>query len=66
MRWRQKTLIPGTVRVVTRFLFFPKCINGVCRWLEYATYKQQYKDGYSSEDTFIIGTILVGRINNEK
>lgn len=49
MRWKQKTLILGTVRVVTRFLFFPKCINGVCRWLEYATYKQQYKDGYSSE-----------------
>ena len=41
MRWRQKNQTLGEVRIIRKFLFFPKCINGVYRWLEYATYKQK-------------------------
>ena len=31
----------GTIRIKTKFLFIPKCIDGETRWLEKASYKQQ-------------------------
>jgi hypothetical protein len=46
MRWikKPKPQIDDT-RIVTRFLFFPKCIDGECRWLETAQIKQRYDPG---------------------
>ncbi len=43
MRWRQKSCPnAGDIRVVSRFLFFPLCLDGECRWLEVAKIKQTY------------------------
>ena len=33
----------GDIRIVSKFLWFPKCINRECRWLEKVSYKQKYK-----------------------
>lgn len=32
----------GDVRIKTKFLILPKIINGELRWLEFATYSQEY------------------------
>ncbi len=42
MRWHKKQLQIGSERQIKRFLIFPRCINGECRCLEWATRKQQY------------------------
>ena len=38
MRWIQPEL--GKTRTITKFLIFPKTINGETRWLEKVTYTQ--------------------------
>ena len=42
MKWFKKPEIKLTVgdeKIVTRFLFWPLCINGEWRWLETASYR---------------------------
>jgi hypothetical protein len=46
MRWNEKKV--GETRVKTRFLVIPKKINGKWRWLEVATWHDEY-DGYRWE-----------------
>ena len=47
MRWYKKPekILPekGKKRAITKFLLFPKCIKNEWRWLETATWIQQYK-----------------------
>lgn len=43
MRWNKKPKPQlGDVRIVKKFLWFPKCINGEYRFLEVAIFKQKY------------------------
>ncbi len=42
MKWKEEAKA-GDIRIVNKFLFLPKCINGESRWFEYATIKQLYK-----------------------
>jgi hypothetical protein len=46
MKWKSKKTSQGfqhgDVRYRGRFLLFPKCLNGECRWLEFAIIKQKY------------------------
>lgn len=54
MRWKERNTKPdfsNRTRTITKFLFFPKKINGEWRWLEIATYKQKYM--YSSDAGWI-------------
>ena len=46
MRWKwKKKQQPkeGDMRIVGRFLLFPKCLNGEWRWLENAQIQQEYR-----------------------
>lgn len=40
MRW--KSTKKGDSRIITKFLFLPRAIAGETRWLEKATWKQEY------------------------
>ncbi len=40
MRWKKELKCEGDTRIVGKFLFFPKCLNGIVKWLEYAEIKQ--------------------------
>ena len=45
MRWNINKIMKyksGETRIVKRFLFIPKGIRGQFRWLETATFKQEY------------------------
>jgi hypothetical protein len=42
MRWGKEEPAIGEERVVNKFLIFPKCIHGECRWLERVVIKQKY------------------------
>jgi|SaaInlV_165m_DNA_1040744.scaffolds.fasta_scaffold27038_5 hypothetical protein len=44
MRWNNKFVNPneGDQRVIKKFLFFPKNIDGQTRWLEWARILQRY------------------------
>lgn len=44
MQWNSKPPKTGDKRKVTRFLFLPKTIKGVTRWLTHATWIEKYKD----------------------
>lgn len=37
MRWNHKPIEDLSKKIVKRFLFFPKCIDGQFRWLEFVT-----------------------------
>lgn len=54
MHWRSKWdyILVGDKRIITKFLLFPRCINGETRWLEKATYLQEcvLEMGYGSMD----------------
>ena len=43
MRWFKDPLKDnvGDIRIIKRFLWFPKCIKGECRWLERARFSQR-------------------------
>ncbi len=44
MKWKKrKKPNNGDTRIKKKFLLFPKCIEGDCRWLEMAKYKQRYR-----------------------
>ena len=43
MRWKRRYQEEGDERLVKRFLFFPKSLNGrEYRWLEFVTIRQVY------------------------
>lgn len=52
MRWQKKPIKiktrpdVGSERVVSRFLFFPLCLNGEYRWLEFAQVLQVWAEDY--------------------
>jgi len=41
MRWKDKEWKIGGTRVIKRFLFFPRCVDGEWRWLETVKIQQQ-------------------------
>lgn len=45
MRFEVRINSPGDKRVKSRFLFFPKIINEEFRWLEIATWEEQWQRG---------------------
>ena len=54
MRWQVEEKTISNIRIVKRFLLFPKVINGVARWMELAKIKQTFTstwDGAYWEDT---------------
>ena len=56
MRWpKQKPWHPsddcGKTRIKTRFLLIPKCIEDEWRWLEIASWEQEYGYKWHNEDT---------------
>lgn len=43
MKWKYtKPAKIGDMRIIYVFLFLPRCIDGTCRWLEFATIEQEY------------------------
>jgi hypothetical protein len=46
MRWRKTEV--GESRIISKFLFLPKCIEGEWRVLEVVQYEQIYKGGACS------------------
>lgn len=42
MKWNYVEHNDGDIRIIKRFLLFPKCIKGECRWLCVASIKQKY------------------------
>ena len=63
MKWKQKTT--GDTRIKTRFLLFPKCINGIYRWLEIASFEQSYDGCKYDIDFWFIDTYLGGWKNTQ-
>ena len=62
MQWNKKSQSKSTPwdrerRVITRFLLFPKELNGVVKWLEFAKIEQTY---YKAEITATGGYDLFG------
>lgn len=47
MRWAATK--NGDKRARTRFLFFPKAINHVVRWLEFAKWEEEYMYGWTAK-----------------
>ncbi len=43
MKWKKP--LNGTVRTKVKFIWFPKNICGVVRWLEFAEWEQRYFSG---------------------
>lgn len=41
MRWKNDVMV---IKIITKFLLFPKCIKGEYRWLEKAAFEQEYDD----------------------
>jgi len=50
MKWNQPKL--GDERTFITFVFFPRKINGVLKWLEYAIVKQKYASGMNTIKRF--------------
>lgn len=42
MKWTTKSKSKPTERIITRFLLFPRTIDGETRWLEVARIRQEY------------------------
>lgn len=62
MQWESKSKrYPevGDTRIKKRFLLFPKSINGITKWLEVASWMQEYKAWYRMEYQEIIGMVEV-------
>jgi hypothetical protein len=52
MKWKDKESKLGTIRIVTRYCIFPRCINGECRWLQKSRILQKYSKqcgGYDAD-----------------
>lgn len=54
MKWEKKSEpYKGQKRIKKKFLFFPICINGECRWLEFATIEYQFEGwDYANYDCY--------------
>jgi hypothetical protein len=51
MRFKEKTRLPhGTLRTKRRFLLWPKKILREVRWLEMATWEEEYDEGVIAKD----------------
>ena len=51
MRWKSKPISKvGDKKIVTKFLWFPKKINRETRWLEKATWEEEYQQICESEE----------------
>lgn len=44
MKWSKSTPKDYDIRHRRRFLWFPLCIDGICRWLCWASVKEEYKE----------------------
>ena len=56
MKWHSNGYAkPGTTRIVTRWLLFPRDIEGETRWLGWASWKQEYVQYWGWTDLFWIG-----------
>ncbi len=55
MRWKEKEYRDGEKRVVKRFLFFPKLIEGEWRWLELVRIEQQFDIPDDSMARYMVG-----------
>ena len=54
MRWKsRKPREEGTTRIVSAFLFFPKEIDDIWRWLEVATWKEEWYTGEGELDVYV-------------
>lgn len=43
MRWKNKSMYRiGDIRIKTKFLFFPKQIGNIIRWMEKATWQEEF------------------------
>lgn len=42
MRWGKQKLSEGDIRIIEKFLIFPKCIDEEWRWWERVIYEQKY------------------------
>lgn len=49
MKWTPKAWNKGDIQIVTRFLLFPLCLAGECRWWEKVKVKQQLQERYIGE-----------------
>jgi hypothetical protein len=47
----------GENRTLTKYLIFPKIINGVFRWLETATWDESYHSGWDGKEVLNLGWI---------
>lgn len=45
MKWNKDVHEMGDKRIVKRFLLFPTCLNGDCRWFENALIEQELGAG---------------------
>jgi hypothetical protein len=52
MKWKVKYPTIGDTRIIKRFLFLPRCIEGEVRWLEFVKIKQMYKINYMDADSW--------------
>lgn len=48
----------GDKRITKRFLILPREINGIIKWLEVASWEQEYKTVYHFEDS-VLGIVEV-------
>ncbi len=61
MRWNKKQPPKeNDIRIKTRFLLFPKCINNEGRWLEKTSWTQKLKGFY-----YDVFDELTGKFNQE-
>ena len=59
MRWNYSTYkMPrdGDVKVIKKFLYFPKRINGKARWLEMGNWEESYSAGGYVLDSYWVPT----------
>ena len=68
MKWGKPKPKLGTVQVRERFLWFPMCFNGVCRWLERAEVELKYyrPHGWTKAHWLVEGWAEEGLRNNEE
>ena len=61
MRYKRPKYIIGAKRTKSKFLWFPKWIKGDYRWLENATWEDEYYDVYYHDGPFCGGMWIARR-----
>jgi hypothetical protein len=46
MKWKRDKEYDGELRIIRKFLWFPKTLDYETRWLEFANIKQEFQAGY--------------------